>query len=88
MTTLVQKDARNRAVRTLVQGLAFDMLAAVVLVGFTALSAAQSWGDLEWTLIGFAVVKSAGISGLSYLMRTVLDRETDIVAPPTDSGER
>jgi len=88
MTTLVQHDARNRALRSLMQGLAFDVAAAIVLVMFTAFSAAQSWGDLQWALIGFTVTKSAMVSGLSYLMRTVFDRSvSDVVAPPAKSGE-
>jgi hypothetical protein len=85
---VVQQDARNRALRTLLQGLAFDVAAAVVLILFTTVSAAQSWGDLEWTLIAFSVAKSAAISALSYLMRTVFDRSvSDVVAPPAESGE-
>lgn len=89
MTTLVQTDARNRAVRSLLQGLAFDVAAAIVLVLFTAFSAAESWSQLEWTIIAFSVAKSAAISALSYLMRTVFDSKvSDVVAPPTDTGER
>lgn len=76
MVTKAQKevraqDARNRAWRTLLQGLAFDVLAAVVLVVFTAVSKAEAWSDFEWTLLAFTVFKSVMVSGLSYLMRTV-----------------
>lgn len=74
MVTRVE-DARNRAWRTLVQGLVFDVAAAAVLVMFTAFSKANAWGDLEWSLIGFAVSKSAVVAGLSYLMRTVFVRQ-------------
>lgn len=80
--SLLQVDARNRALRTLAQGLAFDVTAAVVLVLFTAFSSAQTWSDLEWTLIAFTLLKSAVVSALSYLMRTVFDRQTDALAPP------
>lgn len=68
---IVQKDAQNRALRTLLQGLAFDVTAAGVLVLFTAFSAAQAWTDLQWTIIGFTLFKSVMVSGLSYLMRRV-----------------
>lgn len=70
-----EADARQRATRTLVQGLAFDIAAAVILVVFTAWSKANAWGDLEWTVLAFSVAKSAIVSGLSYLMRTVFARQ-------------
>lgn len=75
MTATKVADARNRAWRTLVQGLAFDVAAAVVLVVFTAVSKANDWSQLEWSLIGFAVSKSAIVAALSYLMRTVFSRQ-------------
>lgn len=71
MTTEVAADATSRAWRTLLQGLTFDVLAAVALVIFTAVSKANAWGDLEWSLVTFTLVKSATVAGLSYLMRTV-----------------
>lgn len=74
----IQGDARNRAFRTLIQGLAFDVAAALCIVLYTAFSAAQGWGDLEWALLGFTVAKTFVVSGLSYLMRTVFRS----VAPP------
>lgn len=64
-------DARNRAWRTLLQNLAFDIGAAVVLVLYTAFITAQSWGDVEWGLLGFTLVKTFVVTGLSYLMRRV-----------------
>jgi hypothetical protein len=67
----VQADARNRAWRTLLQGLSFDVGAATVLVLFTAFSKANGWGDFEWALLSFTLAKSAAVSGLSYLMRVV-----------------
>lgn len=68
---IVKADARNRAVRTLLQGLAFDVAAAVVIVLYTAFSNAESWGDIQWALLGFTLAKTFTVSGLSYLMRTV-----------------
>lgn len=65
------QDARQRAFRTLLQGLAFDVGAATVLVIYTAFSKANGWGDFEWALLSFTLAKSAAVSGLSYLMRTV-----------------
>lgn len=64
-------DARNRAFRTLVQGLAFDVAAALCLVLFTTFSDASGWGDIQWAILGFTLAKTFMVSGLSYLMRTV-----------------
>ena len=64
-------DARNRAFRSLLQGLAFDVAAALCLVLYTAFSNASGWGDIQWAILGFTLVKTFTVSGLSYLMRTV-----------------
>jgi len=74
----VEMDARNRAFRTLLQGLAFDVGAAVVIVLYTAFSSAEAWGDIQWALLGFTLAKTLSVSALSYLMRTVFRS----VAPP------
>ena len=66
-----KSDARNRAFRTLLQGLAFDVAAAIVIVLYTAFSSAEAWGDIQWTLLGFTLAKTFAVSALSYLMRTV-----------------
>lgn len=75
MTTReIKVDAQQRAARTLVQGLAFDVAAAVILVVFTAVSKANAWGDFEWTVLAFGVFKTTVVSALSYLMRTVFSQ--------------
>lgn len=71
MTGRIEKDAQNRAWRTLLQGLMFDATAAGVLVLFTAISRAESWSQLEWTILSFTLFKSVMVSALSYLMRRV-----------------
>lgn len=74
----IQADARNRAYRTLLQGLAFDVGAAIVVVLYSVFSSASGWGDFQWAIIGFTLVKTFMVSALSYLMRTVFTS----VAPP------
>jgi hypothetical protein len=76
--TTLKADARNRAFRTLLQGLAYDVAAAISIVLFTAFSDADGWGDIQWALLGFILTKTFVVSGLSYLMRTVFKS----VAPP------
>lgn len=81
MTEAVKTDARNRAFRTLLQGLAFDVGAAVVIILYTTFSAANGWGDFEWTLLGFTLGKTIAVTALSYLMRTVFAS----AVPPQDA---
>lgn len=65
-------DARNRALRTAVQGIAFDVLAALALLLYPIISDADGWGDFQWKVLGFLVVKTAAVAALSYAMRTWL----------------
>lgn len=81
MTTRIVRDAQNRAWRTLLQGLVFDVTAAGVLVLFTAISRAESWSQLEWTLLSFTLFKSVMVSALSYLMRRVFTDKIPPVGP-------
>jgi hypothetical protein len=81
MTGRIAKDAQNRAWRTLLQGLVFDAIAAGVLVLFTAISRAETWSDLEVTLVAFALFKSVMVSALSYLMRRVFSNKMPPVGP-------
>lgn len=75
MSTEQTRDAQNRAWRTLVQGLAFDVGTAIVLVLSTTLPGVNNWGEIEWTIIGFSVAKSAVMAALAYLMRTVFAKQ-------------
>ena len=70
-----QLDAKSRAWRTLAQGLALDVLVAVVMV------LASSIGDLQWTTawfsaLGLLIAKSAVHAAVAYLARI-------FVPPPT-----
>jgi uncharacterized membrane protein (DUF2068 family) len=81
VTGRIARDAQNRAWRTLLQGLMFDVTAAGVLVLFTAISRAESWGDLEWQLLSWTFFKSVVVAGLSYLMRRVFTKQMPPVGP-------
>ena len=85
-TARTNADARNRALRTFFQGLAADVLAAVVLVLLPTFTNANGWGDFEWGVLGFLLAKTAVVTALSYLMRTWLDKRTDVLLPPADPG--
>lgn len=92
MTTLNTKlranDARNRALRTFLQGLAFTVAAAVVVSLLSAVTTAASWGEFGGILVGFAFFQSVAVSALSWLMRAVLDPSSvPTPLPPSDPGE-
>lgn len=61
----VEADARNRALRTFVQGLALDLLLAVALTVGEAVEATS----VDWRLLGLAVVKTAVTTAASYVAR-------------------
>lgn len=87
-TLRLKTDARNRALRTFLQGLGFDILGAVVLLLLPLFTNADGWGDFDWKLLGFLLVKTIVVTGFSYLMRTVLDRSAvPTPLPPADPGE-
>lgn len=88
MSTPRTTDARNRALRTFVQGLATDVLAAVVLLLLPIVTAAEGWGDFEWNIIGFLLAKTVVVTGLSYVMRQHLDPSAvPSPLPPADPGD-
>lgn len=87
-TSALAADARNRALRTFLQGLVADVAAAVVLLVLPVFTSAQGWQDLDWRILGFLLAKTVVVTGLSYLMRTVLDRSAiPTPLPPSDPGE-
>lgn len=81
-------DAKNRAWRTLLQGLGFSVASALVVSLLAAVTTATSWSELGATLIGFSFFQSVAVAGLSWLMRTYLDRsKMPTPLPPADPGE-
>lgn len=68
------RDARNRAIRTVIQGLLTDVLVAVAIVVYDALQTSAHSPD--WKLLGMSVVKTVMITVASYVMRKL--------RPPTE----
>lgn len=84
----LRNDARNRALRTFLQGLAADLVAALILLLLPIVTAATGWGDFEWQVLGFLVAKTGVVTLFSYVMRTWLDRSAlPTPLPPSDPGE-
>lgn len=88
VNTLRAADGKNRALRTFLVGLATDVLAAVVLLLAPLVTAAQSWGDFQWGVMGFMLAKTVVATLFSYLLRTVLDGKITpaSILPPADPG--
>ena len=81
-------DARNRALRTFLQGLTFTFAAALVVSLLSAVSSAASWSEFGGVLVGFAFFQSIVVSVLSWVMRAVLDRSSlPTPLPPANPGE-
>lgn len=63
-------DARSRALRTFVQGLAYTIIAALVVSVTAAVTTSASWAQFGATLVGFAFFQSVATAVLSWLMRS------------------
>lgn len=75
-------DARNRAWRTLAQGLLVDVIAAVAMAVLPALTGGDfAWSAGYWAALGLLAAKTAVQTVVSYVARQVMP-------PPTlDSAE-
>lgn len=87
-TPVLTNDARNRALRTFIQGLAADVIAAVVLLVLPVFSNATGWQDIDWKVLGFLLAKTVAVTALSFVMRQYLDPSgLPTPLPPSDPGE-
>ena len=71
--SLLKEDATNRALRTFAVNLFTDVAVAVALVLVTAFNSANSWGELEWSLLWFTLGKTVVVTAGSFVMRRYLD---------------
>lgn len=69
----LQVDAKNRATRAFVQGLAIDVLVALAVVVWTYLNSVDGWGAIQWSVLAFTLFKTLCQTAASYLMRRFLD---------------
>lgn len=81
-------DAQNRAIRTLIQGLAVDLAVAVAATLLAWLPDADLSSREAWTVVGLAVAKSVLTAAASWVMRAKLDPSgIPTPLPPGDPGE-
>jgi hypothetical protein len=79
-------DAKNRALRTFLQGLAVDVAISIAVVIITVFATADDWGDLQWTIIGFSLFKTVLTTIASFVMRRFVDRPGSVALPPDPPG--
>lgn len=77
-TVAASNDASNRSIRTLVQGLAVDVLVALLGTAVTLLTNLPA--EVTWAVIGVSLGKSAVQAALAYVMR-VRDILPGLLAP-------
>jgi hypothetical protein len=68
-TPSTEADAQQRAFRTLVQGLGFDVLTGTTVALTAAVFGGIEWTQAYWVALGLAVAKSAVVAAVSYLAR-------------------
>jgi hypothetical protein len=82
---LLATDARNRALRTFLQGLAIDVLVAAAGVIYAA---TQGSGPVVWTIVAASLPRTIVQSAASYVMRRFLDKsKIPTPLPPDPPGE-
>ena len=80
-------DAKNRALRTFIQGLGIDILVALVVLITPILIGANGWEDFaEWKIILFSVVKTVLTTAASYIMRRFVDQPNSGTLPQDPPG--
>lgn len=71
--------AKKRGWQTLGQSLAIDVGVGVALAASTVIGPWQGWGDVQWTILGFAVAKSAVQAVVAWVIRRWGDKSTGTV---------
>lgn len=72
-TALLKQDAKNRALRTLVQGFSADLVAALAVWVIPLMTDIEAWEDFEWQVIALLVFKTLVLTLFSFLMRRFVD---------------
>ena len=84
MSTILVTDARNRAVRTFVQGLAIDIAVAACALILTSLDTITSKAGL--ITFGLSLARTVVSTGAAYVMRRFADGSIPTPLPPAVAG--
>jgi hypothetical protein len=88
MTTLRTNDARNRALRSFVQGVAIDIATALAALLLVWLPDADLSSRDAWIVLATGAARTVLQSIASYVMRAKLDASSlPTPLPPSDPGE-
>lgn len=68
-----QQVARKRGWQTLAQSLGIDVAVGVALAVATLVGPWESWGDVQWAILGFAVAKSIVQAVVAWTIRRFRD---------------
>lgn len=80
-------DAKNRSVRTFLQGLGIDVAVSLALLITTLLATNNDWGSIEWAIVSYSFVKTLLQTVAAYVMRQFLDPSGfPTPLPPEDPG--
>jgi hypothetical protein len=81
-------DARNRALRVFLWGLAYTVGTAAVVVLGPVFTSADGFEDIEWSRVLWSLVQAVVVAAIAYLGRTVLDPSRfPTPLPPANPGE-
>lgn len=66
--------AQKRGVQTLLQSLGVDVAVGLALALATLIGPWESWGDVQWSILGFAIAKSVVQAAVSWVIRRYVDQ--------------
>jgi hypothetical protein len=82
----LERDARNRAWRTFLQGLGLDVLVAIATLVVTLTQSPDAWQG--WAVVGASLARTVAQAAASYVMRRFLDQSPiPTPLPPDPPGE-
>lgn len=82
---VLARDARNRALRSFLQGLGIDLLVAVAVV---VQGVASSSDPIHWRIVAASLARSVAQAAAAFVMRRFLDRSRiPTPLPPDPPGE-
>lgn len=72
--SLKKQTPARKTLNTLLQGLAITLGSAIVVTLLTLVGGAKSYGELGAALLAFSTFQAIATAGLTYLMRSVVDK--------------
>lgn len=80
-TAALSEDARNRALRTFLQGLVIAVATAAWQFVQTVWVNQTGWSDFNWKVQGLALLNACAMAAAAYIMRRFVDPNAKIPTP-------